>query len=499
MPSRRGKAKGVRMIDEINKLHKQGLNKSQVARAVGVSRNTVAKYLKSQGVANLKSVYAAPWSERINWQDVEEQTNRGVKLSHYWEEHVEASGAVTYISFWREFKRRFPHIPIEMHKVYEPALRCEFDFKGRDKEFGFYDRETGEFIVCRLFGNILCFSQLLFVRATLSERQADVFDALARSYEYFGGVPETTVFDNAKAQVVRADYFDADLNPEFSYFSEMYGTAPLATRPSSPKDKNLIENALGVFCRWAYPKLSQLRFYSLSELNSEVRRLCDLFNDRIQRKYGLSRRDKFTKNEQPKLKALPETRYQSGEWRRHKPHADSHIQYHYNFYSVPHECRGKEVDVRVSGGTIEIYQDQKRIAIHGLVFGHSRGRYVTNPMHLPDQHRAIAEAIPRAILEESRSVGPHTFQVVRRLLEESTHPLMYLRRCQGLLRLKKRYSCQQLEQACDFFRDMGLRDIKVANVEKVIQVSRQREPAKRVQRSQNENLRGQSHWGEYFH
>jgi len=71
--------------------------------------------------------------------------------------------------------------------------------------FGYADSVSGEFVTCRLFGNILCFSQLFYARATHTEKQVDLFDALARSYEYFGGVPATTVFDNAKAQVVRAD------------------------------------------------------------------------------------------------------------------------------------------------------------------------------------------------------------------------------------------------------------------------------------------------------
>lgn len=501
MASKRGKPKGIRMTNKIKTLRKQGLNITQIAKVLDISRNTVRKYLAdNEGVAQLAPVFSAPWAGNINWQDVRKKTNDGTKLAHYFEENVDPSEGITYISFWREFKRRYPTIPLDLHKVHEPGQRCEFDFKGQDSGFGYFDRALDQFIPCRLFGNILCFSQLLFVRATHSEKQGEVFDALARSYESFGGIPEVTGFDNAKAQVIRADRYDADLNPEFSYFCEVYETAPIAARPRKPKDKNLIENALGVFWRWAGPKLKVRNFYSISELNGALEELCHEFNNRMQRKYGMSRREKFEVSEREKLKPLPATPYVSGEWRKHKPHADCHIQYRYNFYSVPHECRGKEVDVRVSRGTLEIFQGLGRVAIHSLLSPNSRGRYATQKNHLPDQHQAMLEQTPAYVMAEAERVGVETYNVIRRLIEEATHPLMYLRRCQGLLRLKKRYTSQQLEEACRFFKNVNLADIKISNVEQVIEANKiSPPPTRRVRRQRNENLRGQAHWGPAYH
>ena len=157
MSATRDKPKGVRMINEIKRLHKQGLNKSQIAKVVGTSRNTVRKYLNTdEGTRELAAPFSAPWSNKIDWEDVKTKTNDGVKLSHYWEQYIDLDERITYISFWREFKRRFPSIPIDLRKVYEPGQRCEFDFKGRDSGFGYFDRVYEEFIPCRLFGNILC-------------------------------------------------------------------------------------------------------------------------------------------------------------------------------------------------------------------------------------------------------------------------------------------------------------------------------------------------------
>src|SRR5690606_35076927 len=113
----------------------------------------------------------------------------------------------------------------------------------------------------------------------------------------------------------KAHRYDPDINKEFMHFCEHYGTAPIATRPKSPKDKNIIENALGVFWRWADRRIRNRTFYSIGELNTFLRELADEFNVRIQRKYGLSRRDKFEQGEREKLLALPASTYRCGIWK----------------------------------------------------------------------------------------------------------------------------------------------------------------------------------------
>ena len=66
----------------------------------------------------------------------------------------------------------------------------------------------------------------------------------------------------------------------------------------------------------AYLKIA--RSFSLREVNVELERLLTVFNNRIQKKYGLSRRQKFESFEQKKLKPLPEKAYESGHWKKVK-------------------------------------------------------------------------------------------------------------------------------------------------------------------------------------
>ncbi|MCX6129137.1 MAG: hypothetical protein NTX25_08770 [Proteobacteria bacterium] len=195
------------MIHEIQRLNAMGLSKRMIAKALGCSRNTVDKYLADAETTVLESgkEYSAPWSEVVPWHDVESATSRGMPLSQCWELRAaihESLESVPYVSFWREYRRRFPNIPIELHKIHPPGERCEIDYKGDANGLGYYDKQTHEYVSCRLFGAVLCFSQLFFAKATLTEKQGDLLGAVGNAYNYFGGVPLTTAPDYVNWNII---------------------------------------------------------------------------------------------------------------------------------------------------------------------------------------------------------------------------------------------------------------------------------------------------------
>ena len=306
----------------------------------------------------------------------------------------------------------------------------------------------------------------------------------------------TSAVDNAKAAVTRAHRYDPDLHPEFALFCEYFGTAPLAMRPGKPKDKNLIENALGVFWRWARRRVNERRCYSLGELNEYLIELANIFNDRIQRKYGVSRRAKFEGGEREKLLPLPAGVYSYGEWKKATAHPDCHIQVIKNFYSVPYQLRGKELDVRISSAIIEIYSALDCVARHIRAPANQYGRYFTNHQHLPEAHRAMLEHTPQHCLEEARTIGTATELIVESYIKEARHPLMYLRRAQGLLRLAKRYSRDELEHACTIILSIGATAPRLNDIEGIIKrnLYAQVEQPQPLRRKDNPFLRGQKTW-----
>lgn len=502
MPAnKRGVAKGPRMIKEILRLRSQGLSERKIAKALGCSRNTVKKYLSQEldGQTETGSGYQAPWSDEVDWPQVQEAVNRGRTLQEIWEGQVFSGvDSPPYVSFWREYRRRFPKFPLDYHKHHPPGERCEIDYKGDAPGLGYTDRATGEFIQCKLFGSICCFSQLFFPYATCTERQPDFIEGIRASYEYFGGVPLTTAFDNAKAAVTRTHRYDPDVHKELDHFFEHYGTAPMPTRPRKPKDKNLIENALGVFWRWARVRVQERSFFSLGELNEYLVTLADQFNHRVQRKYGTSRRYRFEQGDKPKLLALPSKPYNFGEWRTAKLHPDCHVQVEKNFYSAPFTLRGQSLEVRLTSQFVEIYSGLELVAKHLRLIGRVAGQYSTKDNHLPPNQQAMKEATPQAILSQAAEVGPATEAVVGHLFDSGRHPLMYLRRCQGILRLQKRYSKPGLERACCQIESIGVALPRLRDIEDIIKSNLDPKSASvtPIRRGPNPFLRGQNSWSD---
>jgi len=500
------------MIEELVRRRASGQGFQTIALGLKIARNTVKNRLRQIGAYQVEEARqllkvgfsqavkgnVPVWSSDVNWAQALSLVEGGVPIKEYWEESILGSSStdlrnIPYETFWREFRRRHPRIDIHYHKHHEPGLRTEVDYKGDAPGLGYIDRPTGEFIECRLFGAVLCHSQLFFPYASVNEKQESWLSGIGESFRYFGGVTQTLIVDNTRCAVNRADWYDPDVNQEFFNFCNHQGTSMIAARPRRPKDKNLIEVHLGVFWRWARRRINQRQLFSLGELNRLLKALADEFNNRYQRKYGSSRRQRFNEQEVGALKPLPASNYEYGHWKKAKLHEDCHIQHKYNYYSAPYQHRGKELDVRVSLSHIEIFYQQERVAVHPRRPDSQRGNYCTDKKHLPEKFQAMEELSVSRQIAEARKVGPFTEQIITALLKEVSHPHMFLRRTMGILRLKRRYGAGKLERACEVLVQHHSKKPKVRDVETMINSPNlERRPiAVAIKRQPNPHLRGQ--------
>jgi hypothetical protein len=218
----------------------------------------------------------------------------------------------------------------------------------------------------------------------------------------------------------------------------------------------------------------------------------------VQRKYGLSRRQKFLGSEKALLLPLPEVPFEICEWKKAKLHWDCHLQIGRSFYSAPYALRSLELEVRLTPSHVEIFYQLERVAIHSRLAGNVYGRYSTQDTHLPEAHRAMLEFIPQKIIQDAKRVGPQTATMISRLILEARHPLLYLRRCQGMIRLKSRYTPEQMERASEAVNRLGETFPRLKNWEALIKTQTARTAQviamKSISRGPNPNLRGQAHW-----
>ncbi len=248
-----------------------------------------------------------------------------------------------------------------------------------------------------------------------------------------------------KAGVKKAHRYDPEVNPTYCDYGNHRNFAVLPARPYTPRDKACVEANIGAIQRSFYQEVRHLNFYSLAELNDKLRIFLHQFNRKTMADHGVSRLDRFAL-EQKKLLPLNQSPYEMAEWRLAKVHPDCCIQVDKSFYSVPHKYRGQEVRVKVSRGLVSIFdKETNAIACHPKAS--KLGSVVTEEAHYPDKLMQAQSFDISKAKSGAKAIGPNTEELVNRLISGG-RPLRYLRRIQGLLRLKSQnYSMEALEYA----------------------------------------------------
>jgi hypothetical protein len=228
-------------------------------------------------------------------------------------------------------------------------------------------------------------------------------------------------------------------------YANHMGFAVLPARPTTPRDKPTIETNIGVVQRQFFAEVRNRIFYSLSELNACFREYLGRLNSAVMKDHGVSRAERFDE-ERSLLKSIPAAPFEVAEYRMAKVHPDCHIQVEKNFYSVPYLLIGQQLRVRLSAKLVEAFNgDHESVAVHSRLRG--CGKFSTYDAHYPEQKIAAARFDVKMAKRDALRIGPETAKLVDSLLDGS-HPLRYLRRVQGLLRLKHHQSARAIEYGC---------------------------------------------------
>jgi DNA replication protein DnaC len=106
-----------------------------------------------------------------------------------------------------------------------------------------------------------------------------MFACMAHALSFFGGVPKAIVSDNLKSAVTRSSKYEPEVNRSFKDFARHYGCVINPTRSYSPQDKALVENAVHLTYQRIYYPMREMVFFSLADLNAEIRKWLELYNN----------------------------------------------------------------------------------------------------------------------------------------------------------------------------------------------------------------------------
>jgi transposase len=477
----------MRKIKEVLRLTAAGSTQREVARSLAISHSTVREYLsraKRAGVdwpsaaestdAELEGrLFPAPLPSYVprplpDWAVVHEEMKArrrtGVTLQLLWIEYKgESPDGIGYSRFCGLYNQWRSRLDLVLRQEHRAGEKVFVDFAGQTVPI--VDGTTGEVRDAQIFVGVLGCSNYTYAEACWSQELPEWIGAHVRMFEFFGGVPEAVVPDNLRTGVRHACYYDPDLNPTYHELAVHYGTVVLPTRVRKPRDKAKVEAGVQLVERWILARLRKLTFFSLDELNREIRRLLELLNDRPFQKLEGTRRSLFESLDRSALKPLPEQPYEFARWKKARVNIDYHVDVLGHYYSVPYTLVREQVDVRVTSAAVEILHSGRRIAAHAR--GHRKGGFTTDPSHRPKAHQKQLEWTPSRIVAWAEKTGPRTAELARRILESKPHPEQGYRACLGLMRLGETYTPERLEAACN--RALTIQGISYRSVKSILQ------------------------------
>jgi len=442
-----------------------GLSARQAAQSCDVARGTVKNILDRAERAGLtwplpEDLDDAAIENRLFPSTVPLAVERRDMPSFEYLRKELAKKHVTLQLLWHEYREKNP----EGYQYSQFCLRYRAwlktldialrqDYKAGEKLFVDYAGDTipihdpaGKVVPAYLFVATLGASNYTYVEAVLSRELPSWISSHIPTCEFMGCTPDIVVIDNVKTGVAHPCRYEPDLNPTYQDAMTHYDTTVIPARVKRTRDKAKVEASVLIAERWIIAALRNYTFFSLEELNRVIREKLEDFNARPLQKLRMSRRELFETIDQPAMKPLPERRYEYAEWEKHKANIDYHVEVDHHYYSVPYQLKGHDLDVRITGTTVEILFKGQRIASHARSY--LPGRHTTLSSHMPESHKRYLEWTPSRIISWAEKSGPSTGEMVKEIMERRPHPEQGFRSCLGIIRLGRRYGQERLETAC---------------------------------------------------
>ena len=325
------KRKGIMDIRQILRLKTKGFSHRRISGEIDVHRNTINEYvrlfdaqpksyeeLQAQSDKELESMFTRTSNIDLSrYQELSSQFSYfrdelkkpGCTRQALWQGYIEKHPNGYQRSQFNEHLRRWLRQTKSSGKLnHKAGDKIYVDYTG--KKLHYVDRETGEQIEVEVFVGILPCSQLTYVEASKSQKRDDFIVSMGNCLEYMQGVPQAIVPDNLKSAVTKASKYEPILNKMFKDFALHYGCSINPTRSYSPQDKAFVESAVKlVYQRIFYP-INEMTFFSLDQINSELGRRLEVYNDYLLTTTQVSRRHQFQTIERPYLSALPSSCYE---------------------------------------------------------------------------------------------------------------------------------------------------------------------------------------------
>ncbi|MGP6174279.1 IS21 family transposase [Corynebacterium sp. A21] len=245
------------VVEDIRRLDSQGVSGREIARQLGISRDSVAKYTSiddfspapptpvkrpgAQVLDGLEVIIDGWLDDDMKRPRKQRHTSRRVfdRLVTEYDYPGSYSPVQRYIKVWRQGHRHPGDGYIEL--TWSPGT-AQVDFGEAEALI------AGERLSLHILIVTFPFSNMRFIQAYRGETAECVCHGLRTIFEHIGGVPRQLIFDNATGVGRRtgAKIIESKL---FSGFKLHYRTSTRYCNPYSGNEKGNVENAVGFLRR----------------------------------------------------------------------------------------------------------------------------------------------------------------------------------------------------------------------------------------------------------
>ena len=250
---------------------------------------------------------------------------------------------------------------------------------------------------------VLSHSRKGYSESVFRQTTENFLRCIENAFRHFGGVPRTLVPDNLKAAVLKADWYDPELNPKIRSFCKHYGTVLLPTKPRTPRHKGKVERGVDYVQENA---LKGRKFSSLREQNDHLFHWETTVADT--RIHGTTRKQvcKLFEEERSALGSLPLDYFPCFQEAQRKVSRDGHVSVDKAYYSLPPEYLGHTLWVRWNSRVVRVFNEQMElICTHAT---QTPGRFSTLAEHLASEKIHPIERGTEWLLEKCSHIGKNT-------------------------------------------------------------------------------------------
>jgi transposase len=234
------------VVDRIRELSDQGLGSKRIARVLGISRNSVRRYLAGATVG----FQERPAARRLDGAALREVHDLfgTVAEGNAVVIQQELAGRGIHVAL-RTLQRAVATRRREERAQALATVRFETP-PGQQIQIDFGEKVVpiaGQGVKVYLMTAVLGYSRRLYCRAFLAQRQDDWLEGLDGAFRHFGGLTEQILCDNASPLVTSHDRRSGQVvwNPGFESFCRDRGLTARACRPRRARTKGKIERGVG--------------------------------------------------------------------------------------------------------------------------------------------------------------------------------------------------------------------------------------------------------------